>query len=81
MRPPVIEQIKIENYRALRDVTISKLKPFTVLVGPNGSGKSTLFDVFAFLETCFTVGVRSAWDRRGGQRELLSRGATGPVAT
>ncbi|MBC3983274.1 AAA family ATPase [Streptomyces sp. AC536] len=80
MRPPVIEAIKIENYRVLQNVEIKKLKPFTVLVGPNGSGKSTLFDVFAFLETCFTRGVRSAWDRRGGARELRSRGADGPVA-
>ncbi|WP_103501186.1 MULTISPECIES: AAA family ATPase [Streptomyces] len=80
MRPPVIETLEIKNYRALQNVTIKNLRPFTVLVGPNGSGKSTLFDVFAFLETCFTVGVRSAWDRRGGQRELLSRGAEGPVS-
>lgn len=79
MRPPVIERIRIENYRALQDVTIKNLKPFTVLVGPNGSGKSTLFDVFAFMETCFTRGVRSAWDQRGGERELRSRGASGPV--
>lgn len=79
MRPPVIEKIKIENYRVLQDVAIKNLKPFTVLVGPNGSGKSTLFDVFAFMETCFTLGVRSAWDQRGGQRQLRSRGATGPV--
>ncbi|WP_308294679.1 AAA family ATPase [Streptomyces sp. JJ66] len=76
----MIEAIRIENYRVLQDVNIKKLKPFTVLVGPNGSGKSTLFDVFAFLETCFTRGVRSAWDRRGGARELRSRGAVGPVA-
>lgn len=80
MRPPVIEAIKIENYRVLQDVEIKKLKPFTVLVGPNGSGKSTLFDVFAFMETCFTLGVRNAWDRRGGQRQLRSRGADGPIA-
>ncbi|MEO3767057.1 AAA family ATPase [Streptomyces sp. B8F3] len=80
MRPPVIEAIKIENYRVLQNVEIKKLKPFTVLVGPNGSGKSTLFDVFAFLETCFTLGVRNAWDQRGGQRQLRSRGADGPIA-
>ncbi len=80
MRPPVIESIKIENYRALQNVEIDKLKPFTVLVGPNGSGKSTLFDVFAFMETCFTSGIRHAWDRRGGLRQLRSRGAKGPVS-
>lgn len=80
MRPPVIESIKIENYRVLQDVEIKKLKPFTVLVGPNGSGKSTLFDVFAFMETCFTLGVRNAWDKRGGERQLRSRGSRSPIA-
>ncbi|MDX2406263.1 MULTISPECIES: AAA family ATPase [Streptomyces] len=80
MRPPVIEAIKVENYRVLQDVEIRKLKPFTVLIGPNGSGKSTLFDVFAFMETSFTVGIRAAWDRRGGLAQLRSRGAEGPIA-
>ncbi|MGW7516978.1 AAA family ATPase [Streptomyces sp. NPDC054796] len=80
MRPPVIEAIRIENYRVLQNVQINNLKPFTVLIGPNGSGKSTLFDVFAFLETCFTLGVRNAWDQRGGKRQLQSRGADGPIA-
>jgi predicted ATPase len=80
MRPPVIESIKIQNYRVLRNVEIRRLRPFTVLVGPNGSGKSTLFDVFAFLETAFTQGVRKAWDQRGGLQQLRSRGASGPVA-
>lgn len=80
MRPPVIESIKIENYRALQDVEIKKLKPFTVLIGPNGSGKSTLFDVFAFMETSFSIGIRNAWDQRGGLRQLRSRGKDGPIA-
>ncbi|MEV5757902.1 AAA family ATPase [Streptomyces tendae] len=80
MRPPVIESIKIENYRVLQNVEIKKLKPFTALLGPNGSGKSTLFDVFAFMETCFTLGVRNAWDGRGGLRQLRSRNTSGPVA-
>ncbi|MFD3645227.1 AAA family ATPase [Streptomyces cyaneofuscatus] len=76
----MIEAIKVENYRVLQDVEIKKLKPFTVLIGPNGSGKSTLFDVFAFMETSFTVGIRAAWDRRGGLAQLRSRGAEGPIA-
>ncbi len=60
-----ITSIKIKNYRALRDVTLTDLSPFTTLVGPNGSGKSTLFDVFAFLSESFSLGLRKAWDRRG----------------
>ena len=30
--------LKVKNYRALRDVTLSNLTPLTVLLGPNGSG-------------------------------------------
>ena len=51
----------------------------TVLLGPNGSGKSTVFDVFAFLAECFESGLRCAWDRRGRARELMTRGADGPL--
>ena len=51
----------------------------TVLLGPNGSGKSTVFDVFAFLAECFESGLRRARDRRGRARELMTRGADGPL--
>lgn len=35
--------------------------------------------MFSFLAECFDQGLRHAWDRRGGGRELISRGAQGPV--
>jgi predicted ATPase len=76
---PLIETLKVKNYRALRNLELQQLKPLTVLLGPNGSGKSTIFDVFAFLSECFTDGVRRAWDKRGRFKELRSRGATGPI--
>lgn len=76
---PVIETLKVKNYRALRDLELKELTPLTVLLGPNGSGKSTIFDVFAFLSECFTEGVRRAWDKRGRFKELRSRGADGPI--
>jgi predicted ATPase len=76
---PRIETLRVENYRALRDIVVSEITPLTVLVGPNGSGKSTVFDVFAFLAECFSEGLRRAWDRRGRFRQLRSRGATGPI--
>lgn len=76
---PRIESLRVENYRALRDVTLNDLTPMTVLLGPNGSGKSTVFDVFNFLSECFQFGLRHAWDRRGRGKELKSRGTTGPI--
>ena len=76
---PRIEYLKVQNFRALRDVEIKDLTPLTVLLGPNGSGKSTLFDVFAFLAECFESGLRRAWDRRGRAREIKTRDAEGPI--
>lgn len=76
---PRIERLKVRNFRALRDVEIADLTPLTALIGPNGSGKSTLLDVFAFLAECFEDGLGKAWNRRGGARELATRGVEGPV--
>ena len=78
-RAPRIEYLKVENFRALKDVEIADLTPLTVLIGPNSSGKSTVLDVFAFLAECFKDGLKKAWNRRGGARELGTRDATGPV--
>ena len=48
---PIIEGFRVQNYRALRDVTLGKLSgqsdrepltPFTAVIGKNGAGKSTL---------------------------------------
>lgn len=76
---PILESVRVKNYRVLKDVELVDLQPLTVLLGKNGSGKSTLFDVFAFLSECFSDGLRKAWDTRGRFRELRSRGAEGPI--
>jgi predicted ATPase len=76
--PARIEQLRIRNYRALREVEV-RFTPLTILIGPNGSGKSTLFDVFNFLSECFRLGLRHAWDRRGKAKELRTRGSQGPI--
>ena len=75
-----IEYLKVQNFRALREVEFKGLTPMTVLLGPNGSGKSTVFDVFAFLAECFELGLRRAWDKRGRAKELKTRGGDGPVS-
>ncbi len=74
-----IEQIGIKNYRVFRDVKLTHLPPMAVLIGANGTGKSTLFDVFSFLKDALAGNAASAVARRGGFRELASRGERGPV--
>eukprot|EP01037_Dinobryon_pediforme_P030527 gene30527-34641_t len=78
-QPARIEYLKVENFRALKDIEIKDITPLTVLLGPNGSGKSTVFDVFAFLSESFETGLRRAWDRRGRAKELKARGCNGPI--
>jgi predicted ATPase len=76
---PRIEYLRVQNYRALRDLELKGMTPLTVFLGPNGSGKSTIFDVFAFLSECFQSGLRRAWDKRGRFRELRTRGVEAPI--
>lgn len=79
IHPPRVERLHVRNYRALKEITLEKMTPLTVLLGPNGSGKSTVFDVFAFLSECFSDGLRKAWERRGRFRELRSRDQDGSI--
>ncbi|OGR09993.1 MAG: ATPase [Deltaproteobacteria bacterium RIFOXYB12_FULL_58_9] len=87
---PIIEGIRIQNYRALRDLTLGclwnqkkndPLRSLVAVIGKNGSGKSTLFDAFGFLSDCLSLGVEEACDarQRGGLSRLLSAGQTGPI--
>ncbi|ACV63722.1 SMC domain protein [Desulfofarcimen acetoxidans DSM 771] len=74
-----IESLRIKNYKVFRDVSIRDLPNMAVFLGANGSGKSTLFDVFGFLHDALTDNIRSALVKRGGYKEVVSRGAKGPI--
>lgn len=69
-----IESIRLANFKAFKDIHLTDIPPFLVVVGANGSGKSTLFDVFGFLHDCLRGNVRQALDKRGRFPEVLSRG-------
>lgn len=74
-----IESIRIKNYKMFRDIAITKLPNMAVFLGANGTGKSTLFDVFSFLKDSLVHNVRQALARRGGFKEVVSRGQSGPI--
>jgi predicted ATPase len=69
-----IESLKIQNFKALRNVEIKNLRSLSVFVGANGVGKSTLFDVFGFLSDALQGNVAQALAKRGGFKEVISRG-------
>ena len=73
----IIEEIRIQNFKALKDVHLKNLPAMAVFVGKNGTGKTTLFRIFAFLKECLSSNVRVALQREGGLlgfKEVISRG-------
>jgi len=75
-----IESMEIRNYRVFKQAALVSLPRLAVLVGENGSGKSTLFDLFSFLKDALAQNVAMAVAKRGGFRDLVSRGADGPIS-
>ena len=88
----ILEGIRIQNYRVLKDVTLGKtllapeadvapLTPLTAVIGKNGVGKSSLFDAFGFLADCLRLGVEDACDHRGrgGFNRIHSQGSVASI--
>lgn len=90
---PLIEGLRIQNYRSLRDIAMGKigtdpalkeaapLEPLTVVVGKNGVGKSTIFDAFGFLADCMETDIQKACraKNRVNFDRLVSAGARDPI--
>jgi predicted ATPase len=80
----ILEGIQIQNYRALKDVTLGKtmesdqlpLPRLIAVIGANGTGKSTLLDALGFVGDCLADGVEIACDKphRGGFERLRTQG-------
>ncbi|MDK2825322.1 MAG: hypothetical protein PWQ63_994 [Methanolobus sp.] len=74
-----IEQMHIKNYKVFKDAHFEDIGNMCVLVGANGSGKTTFFDIFGFLKDSLIHNVSVALNRRGGFKEVVSRGSDGPI--
>jgi len=55
----MIHQIRIQNFRSLRDVTVD-LSPVTVFIGKSGTGKTNFASAIKFLRDCLALGRQQA---------------------
>lgn len=72
-----IENVRLKNFKVFQDLEITNLPQLVFFVGANGTGKSTLFEVFGFLKDALENNVRTALQKRGGYREMVTRGHEG----
>lgn len=87
----ILEGIRIQNYRALKDVTFGQtfenrktaevLPRLMAVIGANGVGKSSLLDALGFVGDCLNEGVEAACDKphRGGFERLRTLGSGGAI--
>jgi predicted ATPase len=67
-----ITQLSIENYKSLRDITISPTQ-LNVIVGANAAGKSNLADCLDFISDVYQHGLEMAVGRKGGYENIAFR--------
>jgi len=60
MKRPMLKQVRISNFKAIRSSGAIRLSPFTVLIGDNGSGKSSLIEALETLQVLVTQGPDAA---------------------
>jgi predicted ATPase len=78
--PTMIKRIHIQNYKALRDVTLN-LTPIHVLIGPNDSGKTSILEAIAALGRSVDHPLSDAFAGAWEGRQLVSQGSGGSTVT
>jgi len=69
-----IKSISLKNFKSFQSTQLKDIPSMCVIVGANGSGKSSLFEVFSFLKDAMKDNVQKALSKRGGFKEVVSRG-------
>ena len=72
----MIKRVSIQNYKALRDVTI-ELTPIHVLIGPNDSGKTSILEAVAALCRSVDHELNNAFTGSWDGRKLVWRETQG----
>lgn len=74
-----IEKLRVKNFKVYRDMEIREIPNLCVFLGANGAGKTTLFEIFGFLSDALKNNIKTALDKRGGFKEVLSRDGSGDI--
>ncbi len=74
-----IESIQVKNFKAFKSIHLTDLSTLNVFIGANGTGKTTLFDIFGFLRDALQTNVKVALQKRGGFKEVITRGEKGTI--
>ena len=74
-----IEALRVKNFKTFKDIKLTNLPAISVFIGANGTGKTTLFDIFGFLRDSLQDNVKVALQKRGGFKEVVTRGEKGPI--
>lgn len=69
----MITRFRVQNYKALRDVTV-ELTPVHVLIGPNDSGKTSVLEALAALSRSTERSLADAFVGNWEGRQLIWRG-------
>lgn len=77
----MITGIEVSNFKGFRELKLSGLGRYHVLVGPNGSGKSTFFEVLEFVKDLVSRDPQAALRRRrvSSLEELTHCGSDGQI--
>lgn len=65
-----IDSLRVVNFRAITDVSLSALKGTVVIAGPNGCGKSCLFDAIRLLKSAYGGYLPNEWHQWFGEFQI-----------
>ncbi len=77
-----ITELKIKNFKALKEVEMKEIQEVCIVIGGNGTGKKSLFQVFQLLQEMVEGGISKGIARVSegrGYKSLYSRGSRGPM--
>lgn len=74
-KSPILRDVTIKNFKAIRDSKRLKLTPLTVLIGNNGSGKSSLIEALETYHTFVTQDLDAAFQTWHGIEHIRNKTA------